>query len=75
MYILAMLTMLDKHLLLSTTALRCLQETWSGPGVDKLLHFVIVFLNSSFKKVGHSKGGFESISSKSCKFTWWLCTE
>jgi len=58
MCVLAMLTMLDRYLLLSTTTLRCLQEIQSGPGLDKFLHFMITFLNFSFKKVSHSKRYF-----------------
>jgi len=33
--------------------LRCLQEIWSGPGVDKDEHLAIASLNSCFKKGGH----------------------
>ena len=58
MCVLVMLTILNRHLSSSTTILRCLQEIQSGPGLDELLHFVITFLNSSFKKVSHSKGDF-----------------
>jgi len=69
MHVLAILTILDRYLLLSTTALRYLQETQSGLGVDELLHFAITFLNFFFKKVGHSKGSFKGISFKSHIFT------
>jgi len=64
-----MLTILDKYLLSFMTTLRCLQETQSGPGVDKFLHFAIAFLNFSFEKVDHFKGDFKGISFKSCRFT------
>jgi len=70
-----MLTILDRHLSLFTTTLRYLQETWSGLRVDKLLHFVITFLNFSFGKIGHFKEGFDRISSKSHRFTWQFCTK
>ena len=74
-HILVILIILDRYLLLFTTTLRYLQETWSGPRVDKLLHFVITFLNSSFEKISHSKEGFEKISSKSHRFTWQFCAK
>ena len=35
--------MLDRHLLLSITTLRYLQETQSGSKVDKLLYFLLHF--------------------------------
>ena len=75
MHALVMLTMLDRHLLLSITALRCLQKIWLDLEVDELLHFLITFLNSSFEKLGYSDKGFKGISSKMCKFTWWFCAE
>ena len=33
-------------------------DTLSGPGIDKLLHLLMVFLNSLFKKSGHYNIGF-----------------
>jgi len=62
-----MLTILDKHLLLSIIALKYLQETQSSLGMDVLLYFTVVFLNFSFEKVGYSEGGFKRILSNSCK--------
>jgi len=57
-----MLTMMFKHKLSLTTYLRCFHETVSGPGINKLLHFMIALLNSSFNKDVHSN--LEGISSK-----------
>ena len=69
MHVLVMLTMLNGYLLLSTTTLRYLQETWLGPRVDKLLYFLIEFLNSLFKKFSYSDKNFKGISSNGHIFT------
>jgi len=71
-HILVILTMLDRHLLLFITTLRYLQETQSGPRVDKLLYFLITFLNSSFD---YSNKDFKGISSNKHIFTWQFYTE
>lgn len=47
---LAMLIMEVKHELLLIILLRTFQEILSGPRANKLLHLLMVALNSSFKK-------------------------
>ena len=54
-HVLAILTILIKHVLSLTIVLRYFYNTLSGLGVDKLLHLVIAFLNSSVEKEGQSK--------------------
>jgi len=44
---------LSRHLSFVIIDLRCLQEMWSGPGVDEDEHLAIVSLNSCFEKGGH----------------------
>ena len=75
MHVLVMLTMLNGYLLLSTTTWRYLQETWLGPRVDKLLYFLIEFLNSLFKKFSYSDKNFKGISSNGHIFTWQFCAK
>ena len=65
MHILAMLTILVRHILFLMTILRCFQKTQSSPGVDELLHLSITFLNSSLEKGSHSKICFnENLSNR-----------
>ena len=59
-----MLTIVFKYKLSLITYLRCFHETLSGSGVDKSLHFMIVLLNSYFKKRVHSNTSLEKILSK-----------
>jgi len=47
---LAMLTKFFKHVLSLTITLRCFQNTLSRLGIDKLLHLIIAFLDSSLEK-------------------------
>jgi len=61
---LAMLIMGVKHELSLIILLRTFQEILSSPGADKLLHLLMVALNSSFKKEPQSKVGLELILSK-----------
>jgi len=63
------LTMLMRHLLSLTTALRCFQETWSGLEVNELLHLSMALLNSLLEKGGYIKVGFNKIS-KIYKLIW-----
>jgi len=51
--VLAIYTIFSKHLSFEISALRCLQEIWSGLGVDKDEHLAIASLNSCFEKGGH----------------------
>ena len=71
-HIFTMLIMLLRHLSSLTTALRCFQKMWSGLGIDKLLHLLIVILNSSLEKKDYVMIGFnKSLSKKSrliCQF-------
>jgi len=50
---LAICTIFCKHLSFVISDLRCLQEMWSGPGVDEDEHLAIVSLNSYFKNGDH----------------------
>jgi len=67
--------MLDKHLLSFKIIFRCLQEIWSGSGVDELLHFLIAFLNFFFEKEGYYNTDFVGISFKKLRLIWWSWTE
>ena len=50
---LAICIIFSRHLLFVISDLRCLQEMWSGPGVNEDEHLAIASLNSCFKKKGH----------------------
>jgi len=50
---LAICTIFSKHLSFVISALRCLQEIWSGLGVDEDKHLAIASLNSCFEKRCH----------------------
>ena len=73
--VLVILTILNRYLSLFTTTLRYLQETQLDSGMDELLHFLIVFLNFSFEKFGHSDKGSKEILFNKCIFTWWFCAK
>ena len=62
MHALAMWVILSRHTLSAVIALRCLQEIWSGPGVDNEEHLVKVSLSSWLEKGGHSMGSLCGIS-------------
>jgi len=47
-HVLAMLMILVRYLLSLVTVLKCFYEIQSSLGVNKLLHLIIVLLNSSF---------------------------
>jgi len=66
--------MLCKYLLFFKTSFRCFHDTWSGLGVDELLHLSIVFLSSSFEKDSHSDLSFEGISFNILVFIWQFYT-
>jgi len=54
MYGFSILTMLAIHSLLPTNTLKCFQETWSEPGVNELLHLLIVLTNLEMENGGYS---------------------
>ena len=54
MQALAIYTNFSRHVLYEIMALRCLHDTWSGPGVEDDEHLAIVSLNSWLEKGGHS---------------------
>ena len=51
---LAICTNFSRHVLCEITALRCLHDMWSGPGVEDDEHLAIASLNSWLEKGGHS---------------------
>jgi len=57
------------------TAFRCFHETQSSPRVDKLLHLLIVFLNSFLEKSSYSIVDFDGISSNRLGFIWQFCAK
>jgi len=59
-----MLIMTLKHELSLIIYLRYFHKTLSGSGVDELLHFNIVILNSSLEKEFHSNIGLEGSLSR-----------
>ena len=59
-----MLIIFLKHFLSLTTILRYFHEIQSSPGVDKLLHLSITFLNSSLEKDNQVEVCFDEISFK-----------
>ena len=63
----AILMILATYLALSTNALRWLQKIWSKPGVDKLLHLLMVLINSALENSGHSACWYNSNLSRSWK--------
>jgi len=67
---LAILTMLVRYLLSETNSLICNHDKWFVSEVDELLHFLIVSLNSNFKKGGYLAWGYNSNLSRSNILTW-----
>ena len=63
MYVLAILMKLLRYFLFLTTDFRCFYKTWSSLGVDKLLHLLIVLLNSLWEKNVYIMVDFDEISS------------
>jgi len=74
-YKLAMLTKFVIHLELFTKILRWFKKIWSGPKVDKLLHFLIVSVISALEKGSHSDWDHEVISLSSQKLIYWSWAE
>ena len=48
---------------------------WSGSGVDKLLHFLMLSLNSTLENIGYSERGFVRILLSKCKLSCQFWTE
>jgi len=63
------------HLLLVTIILKWLYDMWSGSGVDKLLHCLIVLINSTLAKDSHSDKDLNRTSSSKCKLIYWSWAE
>jgi len=70
--VLVILTKLVIHLLSVIKNLRWFHNKWSGSGVDELLHFVIVLVNSVLEKDSHLGWGLDGILSSNCKLIWWF---
>jgi len=70
MQALAILIIEIKHELLLINCLRIFHKILSSPDIDKLLHFEIIVLNSSFKKESHSIISLAWISSKILILIW-----
>jgi len=62
--------MLMRYLLSETSFLICNYDKWSGSGVDELLYFLMVSLNSSFEKGDHSAWGYDGILLRNNALTW-----
>jgi len=52
-HVLAICIIFSRHLLFVISNLRCLQEMWSGPGVNENEHLAIASLNFCFEKGSH----------------------
>jgi len=70
-----MLTKLFKHISSLMITLKCFQDTLSGPGINKLLHLVIMLLNFSVEKEAHAIVGRVRISFNILELICQLCTE
>ena len=57
----------------TTNAFKCDYDKQLEPGIEELLHFLIVSMNSALEKVGHSIHGKDRISSRKFKLIcYWL---
>ena len=72
---LAMLMKFFKHILSLTITLKCFQDILSSSGVDKLLHLMIMLLNSLIKKDIHSIIGLSGILFNMLQLIWWFWAE
>lgn len=72
MYTLAILTILLRYLVYLIMDLRYFHNTQSGPGVNKLLQLLIMFLNSLLENSGQLVFDRVGISSRSSKLIWWF---
>jgi len=64
MYTLAILMKFFKCSVFLTTILRYFHKTLSESRADQLLHLLMIFVNSLFKKEGHVDNSFDKSSSK-----------
>ena len=71
-YALAMLMILFRHLLFLMIHFRCLYNSLSSPGVDKLLNLVMKLMNSSSKNETQVNDYAFGISSKILMLIWWF---
>ena len=69
-YVLAISMSFLRHATSLTHLLRCLQNNLSGPGVDELLHFVIVLVSSSSKNGPYFVTCLLGISFSKSELTW-----
>jgi len=53
---LAMSKIFVRHILLAMSRQKCLQEMWSGPGMEDNEYLAMIFLNSCLVKQGHLMG-------------------
>ena len=69
---LAIVTMFFKHILSLTTRLRCSHNNLLGPGANKLLHLMIVLVNSSSENNDYDANWYEfsSINMFSSKLSY-----
>jgi len=64
-----------QHELSLITHLRCFHKTLSGSGIDELLHFDIVILNSSLEKGFYFNIGLKGSLSKMLILIWQFWVE
>ena len=62
-----MLTKFVRHLSSTTNAFKCDHDKQLELGIEELLHFLIVSMNSALEKVGHSIHRKDRISSRRFK--------
>ena len=72
-HILTILMILSRHALLLIMHLRWDHDSLSGPGVNKLLHLAMAFMNSSLENEGYSSRALLGNSSRILILTWWSC--
>ena len=75
MYVLAILTIFFRYSASLITILICFHKILSGPGIDKLLHLLIVLVNFLYKKRDYSNKRFNRISSNIIILTSWFWAE
>lgn len=68
MYVLVILINFLRHVAFLIILLKCLYDNLSGPGVNELLHYVIVFMNSSSENGLHFVTSLLGISSSKSEF-------
>jgi len=65
-----MLTIFLKYMSSAIMVLKCLQETWLGPGIKKDEHLAIISLTSWWENKGHFMGSYCVISSRNLLSVW-----